>query len=117
MLLFKCRDTADTRTDNNTAAIKIDSLLVIKMPFQDKIFTVEAKVVHCTKKLKENLFSIGVCFQRFDEAFKVRLIEQIYLISEYRDLQSTKRGKDVSFQDASREWIRRYSKKFQEIYW
>ena len=98
-------------------SIKVNSLLLLKMPFQDKVFTVEARVIHCTKDLKTKLYNVGVCFQKLGEAFKVRLIEQIYLISEYRELRSRKLGREVSLQEASKEWIRRYSKKFQKLYW
>ena len=97
--------------------VEVDSSIIIRMPFQNKFFSVEAKVVHCNKDIHTKLYNIGVCFQNPSEAFKARLVEQMYLISEYRDLRSMKLGKEISLQEASREWIKRYSKKFQELYW
>jgi c-di-GMP-binding flagellar brake protein YcgR len=97
--------------------VKTDSLITIRMPFQDRIFNVHAKVVHCDKSLDTNLYNIGVCFYRFTDAFKTKLIEQIYLISEYRDLRSIQLGRDVSLEEASREWIKRYSERFKKLYW
>ena len=97
--------------------VKAESLIAIRMPFQEKIFDVRAKVVHCTRDFKGKLYNIGVCFQNPDEAFKVRLIEQMYLICEYRDLRSVQLGKNISLQDASLEWIKKYSEKFQKLYW
>ena len=92
------------------------SRILINMPFQDKLFNVKAKVVHCEKNHVKDLYHIGVCFLRLYDAFKVKLIEQFYLISEFRDLRRIQLGKEVSLNDASREWIRRYSKRFRRLY-
>jgi hypothetical protein len=45
------------------------------------------------------------------------MIEQIYLIAEYRDLLILQTGKDVSMEQASFEWIKRYSDRFRRMYW
>jgi len=97
--------------------VEIDKVILLKMPFQDKMFNVRAKVVHCKKEIEGALYNIGVCFQRVNEAFKVRLIEQMYLISEYRDLQSLHYGRNLTLQEASEEWIKRYSERFKRLYW
>jgi hypothetical protein len=97
--------------------VEINSRINIKMPFQDKIFNVRAKVVHCDKSAETNFYNIGVCFFRFTDAFKAKLIEQIYLISEYRDLRSIQLGREIPLEEASREWIKRYSERFKRLYW
>jgi len=97
--------------------VKTNSLILINIPFQNKTFKIKAKVVHCRKDLDTNLYNVGVAFSRPNEAFKVKLIEQMYLISEYRDLRSIELGKDMSLQEASGEWIARYSKRFKRLYW
>ena len=94
-----------------------DSMIVIKLPVQDKIFNIKAKVVHCQKNLETKLYNIGVSFLKITDAFKVKLIEQIYLIIEYRSLRSLEVGKDISLHEASKEWIKRYSKRFEKLYW
>ncbi|MFO8052594.1 MAG: PilZ domain-containing protein [Candidatus Omnitrophota bacterium] len=93
------------------------TLIQIKIPFQNKIFKVKANVVHCRKNPDTGLYDIGVKFSRPKEAFKVKLIEQMYLISEYRDLKSMQSGRQLSLQDASREWIEKYSERFSRLYW
>lgn len=98
-------------------AVKRGVVIAIRMPFQDKIFKIKAKVVHCSKNAETKLYNIGVCFLRFGDAFKVKLIEQMYLISEYRDLRSVQLGRDISLQEASKEWIERYSERFRRLYW
>lgn len=97
--------------------VKESALVNIKMPFQDKIFSVNAKVVHCAKSLDSKLYNIGVSFYRFTDAFKTKLVEQLYLISEYRDLRSIQLGREMSLEEASKEWIKRYSERFRRLYW
>lgn len=92
-------------------------LISIRMPFQDKVFNVRAKVVHCDCTGDKKLYNVGVCFYRMNDAFKVKLIEQLYLIAEFRDLWSIQLGREVSLEEASEEWIRRYSKRFERLYW
>ena len=94
-----------------------DASIVVKMPFQDKAFNVRAKVVHCVQSPETKLYNIGVSFFRLNDAFKVKLIEQIYLISEFRDLKSIQLGREVTLEEASKEWIKRYSKRFRRLYW
>jgi c-di-GMP-binding flagellar brake protein YcgR len=89
----------------------------LSMPLYDKVFKINARVVHSTKDLSSGLFSTGVMFVNYADAFKVKLIEQIYLIEEYRVLRSLQIGKDMTIQEASKEWINRYSERFQKLYW
>lgn len=98
--------------------LKRGELIILKMPMQNKLFKVKAKVMH-VKKDKEapHLFNIGVSFCRYSDAFKVKLIEQLYLIDEYRILRSLQLGHEVTMQQASEEWIKRYSKRFARLYW
>ncbi len=98
-------------------AVDIGALILLKLPFQDKIFNVRARVVHCEKSMSVALYNIGVSFYRIQDAFKTKLIEQIYLISEFRDLRSMQFGREVSLEEASREWIKRYSARFRRLYW
>jgi len=93
------------------------STIIVKMPFENKVFNIRAKVVRCDKNRETKLNNIGVRFYRTNDAFKVKLIEQIYLISEYRDLKSMQTGKEISLEEASREWIKRYSERFKRMYW
>lgn len=99
-------------------SLKRGELIILKMPLQNKIFRVKAKVMHFTKDNENpNLYNIGVSFYRYSDAFKVKLIEQLYLIDEYRMLRSLQLGYEISMQKASEEWIKRYSKRFARLYW
>lgn len=95
----------------------VNDKIMLQMPVEKKVFNVQAKVTHCSRDVETQLYEIGVCFFRLHDAFKTKLIEQIYLILEYRDLRSLELGKKISVQDASREWIKRYSERFKRLYW
>jgi len=95
----------------------IGSKVAIKIPFQDRVFNVKGNVVHCEKSIETKFYNVGINFYRITDAFKVKLIEQIYLISEFRDLWSVQQGREVSLEEASREWIKRYSARFKRLYW
>ncbi len=97
--------------------VKSGVKILIRMPFQDKVFNVMAKVVHCEKSRESKFYNLGVSFCGINDAFKTKLIEQLYLISEFRDLWSLQLGKEISLEDASREWIKRYSERFSRMYW
>ena len=97
--------------------VKLNSLIEIEMPFENKVFNFKARVVRCINNAETKLYDIAVSFFRLREAFKAKMIEQIYLISEYRDLLSLQAGKEISLEEASRKWIKRYSKRFKRLYW
>ena len=93
------------------------TIVQLQMPLYDKVFKIKAKVIHTAKDESTRLFRIGIAFVSYSDAFKVKLIEQIYLIEEYRVLRSLQTGKDITVQEASREWIKRYSERFEKLYW
>ncbi|MDD5562018.1 MAG: PilZ domain-containing protein [Candidatus Omnitrophica bacterium] len=97
--------------------VEPNAMIEIKMPFENKVFNFKAKVVRCVHNSETKLYDIAVSFFRLREAFKAKMIEQIYLISEYRDLLSLQLGKEVSLEEASRKWIKRYSDRFERLYW
>ncbi len=89
--------------------VEVGAMIKLKMPLYGKVFKINAKVVRASKNPDTGLFEVGVAFVTYSDAFKVKLIEQIYLIEEYRVLRSLQLGRDMSIQEASKEWIKRYS--------
>jgi len=97
--------------------VKPGTMISVEMPFQNKIFNLKAVVAHCKKSGETNLYNIGVAFRKLSAAYKIKLIEQLYLISEFRDIRSIELGRQISLEKASKEWIRRYSDRFSRLYW
>jgi c-di-GMP-binding flagellar brake protein YcgR len=94
-----------------------ETLISLQLPLYDRVFSVKARVVHTQKDEATGLYRIGVAFVTYADAFKVKLIEQIYLIEEYRVLRSLQLGKEMTLQEASKEWIKKYSERFKKLYW
>ena len=97
--------------------VDVQSRIEIKMPFEGKVFNVRALVVRCTRNLETSAYDVAVSFLKIQEAFKVKMIEQIYLIAGYRDMLSLESGEEISLEEASRKWIERYSERFKRLYW
>jgi c-di-GMP-binding flagellar brake protein YcgR len=93
------------------------SRIMIKMPFENKVFNVRAQVIRCIHNSETKLYDIAVNFSRTPEAFKAKMIEQIYLIAGYRDMLTLQSGEEISLEEASRKWIKRYSARFKRLYW
>jgi len=92
-------------------------VIILKIPFQDKLFKVHAKVIRVEKDLENpKIYDIGVSFYRHTDAFKVKLVEQLYLIDEYRSLRSIQLDREISMGEASEEWVKRYSKRFDRLF-
>ncbi|MBI4974828.1 MAG: PilZ domain-containing protein [Candidatus Omnitrophica bacterium] len=98
--------------------LQTGKIIILKLPIRENVVKVRAKVAHIEQDEEDSrLYNIGVSFYRYSDAFRVKLVEQIYLIDEYRLLRSVQLGHDVSFKQASAEWIKRYAKRFAKLYW
>lgn len=102
---------------NSKKHVEPGAFIKINMPLYEKVFKIKAIVIYSKKDTQTELYSIGVSFVDYADAFKVKIIEQICLIEEYRVLRSLQIGKDLSLQEASEEWIKRYSERFKKLYW
>lgn len=98
-------------------SVEAGATIKLNMPLYGKVFHIKAKVIHSEKNPESGLYNIGVAFVTYSDAFKVKLIEQIYLIEEYRVLRSLQLGREMTIQEASQEWIKRYSERFEQLYW
>lgn len=86
------------------------SVIKIKIPSFKPVFKVDAIVQWC-KQIKDH-FELGVKFLDQDDAFRVRMIEQVCHIEEYRKDAQKKRGKRMTRNQASIEWIEKYGRDF-----
>lgn len=56
-------------------------------------------------------YEVGVRFTTDDEYFRVRMVEQVCRIEDYR-LRLALKGKMLTSEDAAKEWIAHYAAKF-----
>jgi hypothetical protein len=63
----------------------------------------------------EGRYLMGLTFDGEDEAYKMRMVEQLCHIHAYQHVVAKQEGRLLSDEDAAREWIDRYSKDFPEV--
>lgn len=68
-------------------------------------------VVVWRRKKSPNEFEVGLRFTTSDEYFRVRMVEQVCKIEEYRQIVLHK-GRQLSSEEAALEWIDKYAKDF-----
>lgn len=78
------------------------TVVKIKIPTKP-VFKVHAIVQWC-RKLKES-FELGVRFLDRSDAFRVRMVEQVCHIEQYRLTKQREKGKRMTRNQASQEWI------------
>ncbi len=85
------------------------SVVDIKIPVRP-VFRVHAVVQWC-RAVSEG-FELGVEFLDRDDAYRVRMVQQVCRIEMYRDELQLRSGKRVSREQASKEWIAKYAESF-----
>lgn len=77
----------------------------LKYPYEASCF-----VAWC--KNAKSYFEIGVCFDNAQSDFRLRMIEQICYIEEYRLSVLREENRELTWKEASDEWIKNYADKF-----
>lgn len=75
-------------------------------------FEITARVRWC--RPRKQGFEIGVEFLDQNDAFKVRMVEQMCRIEQYRSEQRDQ-GRELSSDEAAQEWINRYAAHFPAL--
>lgn len=82
----------------------------IKIPNLKHTFIENCTVVWCNKVKKR--YYIGVRFEDHQTAFRMRMIEQLCYIEDYRKQILASEGRELSPKEASSEWIEKYADRF-----
>lgn len=73
-------------------------------------FSADGFVAWCMPE--NNHFTIGVAFDDQSAQFGMRMVEQVCHIEHYRHDVREKEGRDISSEEAAREWVERYAETF-----
>jgi PilZ domain len=77
-------------------------------------FEITGKAVWC--RLKNDQYEVGIEFiVNKDQVFHLRMIEQICHIEHYRYEVLKNEGRELSIEDAAKEWIEKYAGNFPEL--
>jgi len=89
--------------------LPLGATINIQIPHIDRSFNVTGKVVWI-KKGSTN-YTAGVTFTDKDEAFRVRMVEQLCHIQSYwkKNIQN---GRNISIEEAADEWIMQFAENF-----
>ena len=95
------------RTDRCYDAGEIVSLSI---PTVDPPFELQARVAWCRPINGD--YQTGVEFLGASDAFRARMVEQVCHIEEYQRQVKAKEGRELSGDEAAREWIARFGEHF-----
>jgi hypothetical protein len=84
----------------------------IKVPLVHPIFESMSQVIWC--KRNGDVYDVGVEFAGPKDLFKIRMLEQICDIEEYKKYALEKEGRVLSSEEAALEWIGKFADKFPE---
>ena len=93
-----------------STALRKGAHVRIKISLASPVFEVRGKVVW-SKKSGET-YHVGIQFVESSDSFRVRMIEQICRIEQYKKEMLQKEGRTLSGRDAALEWIGRYAESF-----
>ncbi|ACR13874.1 PilZ domain-containing protein [Teredinibacter turnerae] len=82
----------------------------IEIPIQSPPYRAEGLVAWC--RPEGDHFAVGVQFNEPSTRFSVRMVEQVCHIEHYRTKVMHEEGRELSSQDAAREWVEKYAAEF-----
>ncbi len=90
------------------------AILQVRIPFIEPQLKVNAQVVWCEQHGSQ--FEIGVRFLEWSDAYKVRMVEQVCHIEQYKRHVERTEGRRLSGEEAASEWIEKFASEFPSIH-
>jgi len=85
----------------------------VSIPVLDQNFHVIGNVAWCEKS--DQGYEIGVEFEKRRDAFRLRMVEQICHIEDYRQQVELLEGRKLDAREAAEEWISRFARDFPAL--
>ena len=92
------------------SALPIGSLVSARISLTTPPFEANCRVTWC--QVDGQAWQVGVEFLSQDDLYKLRMVEQICHIEQYRRDIRENQGRTLSSQEAAIEWIERYAESF-----
>ncbi len=93
--------------------IPVGTIMQITIPNLKYHFCEEGVVVW--SRPYKGHYQVGVKFSNDKSAYRMRMIEQICYIDAYRRKIKSTQNKDMSWKEASDEWIKKYARAFPAL--
>ncbi len=91
-------------------AIRKHMAITIRILLTRLVEPIEGAVVWCRKQ--DGHFEVGVRFRDDRTAFRVRMVEQVCRIEQYRKNALEQEARVLAAEEAAQEWVERYAKDF-----
>ena len=85
----------------------------VSIPILNQENHLVGNVVWCEKSNKG--YEIGIEFENSKDVFRLRMIEQICHIEHYRQEVAEREGRELSAQEAAKEWISKFAGDFPAL--
>jgi len=82
----------------------------IEIELKNSSFEAEGTVAWCCRE--DDAYAVGVAFNDHSTQYNVRMVEQICHIEQYRQEILEAEGRDLSGEEAAREWVDKYAADF-----
>jgi hypothetical protein len=89
------------------------TLLTIRIPTVEPGFEARVQVAWCQPD--GGGFIVGLTFVESDDLFRVRMVEQLCQIEQYKAAVLAGEGRQLDGEQAAREWIRKFAHRFQRF--
>ena len=97
----------------STNPLELLQRVKVSIPVLNQDNHLVGNVVWCEKK--DQSYEIGIEFENSRDVFRLRMIEQICHIEHYRKEVERQEGRQLSSQEAAREWISKYAGDFPAL--
>ena len=91
-------------------AVEEGTCIHISINYVKPTFEADGVVTHCNAE--GNAYVVGIEFVHRDDLFVARMVEQVCHIEHYKREMSKLQGRELSGEEAAREWIAKYAAKF-----
>ena len=91
----------------------IDQSIRVRFPILNDKATLTCKVIWCEKTSRG--YEVGLEFDDADEVQRLKMIDQISDIENYRRRKEAIEGRPIGSEQAAREWIQQYAGDFSAL--
>jgi hypothetical protein len=92
--------------------LPVGAILELRISLTRPEFQALARVVWCQRQADG--YEIGTEFLQAQDGFRLRMVEQICHIHHYRKQVLAREGRNLSSQEAAREWISKFASDFPD---
>jgi len=97
-------------------AIPSNEVVDIAIPVHDQVFSMRARVAYSRRDGKTGQFHIGLAFEDAPSVFRAKLAEEMIQIKKYREKMRAHRGRDMSEEEAAKEWVAHNGERFAKLF-